>query len=219
MKLARDVERRLERLVDGISAALFGGKLHPLDLADRLVREADLAATAEPAGRTVPNHFALTLHPDDLPDVLDRTALRRELAAALTAAAAERGWRLEGPAAVELTDGATTVPRSPRFAGSFVPGQLPRWGRLVGESGSRTLELRHNREVIGRSVDADLQLASPEVSRRHALVWREEGNVWIEDLGSANGTAVNGLHISEGAVLTDGDLVTLGPIDLSYRTD
>ena len=219
MKLARDVERRLERLVDGISAALFGGKLHPLDLADRLIREADLGAVDGTAGRTVPNHFALTLHGDDLPEDLDRTALRRELAAAVAAAAAERGWRLEGPAKVEFTGGSTVVPRSPRIVATFVPGELPRWGRLVGEGGARTLDLRHNREVIGRSVDADLQVASPEISRRHAVVWREDGSAWVDDLGSANGTAVNGQHVSGPVPLADGDLITLGPLDLSYRAE
>ena len=66
MGLARELEKRLERLVDGVSGAIFRGRVHPVDLGTRIIREADLSMTEGPAGPVVPNEFFLALHPDDL---------------------------------------------------------------------------------------------------------------------------------------------------------
>jgi predicted component of type VI protein secretion system len=71
--------------------------------------------------------------------------------------------------------------------------------------------------TIGRE-GCDVNLMDPEVSRRHATI-REEGggSLAIEDLGSTNGTYVNGARISSVTVLSDGDTVRLGNTVWSIR--
>jgi pSer/pThr/pTyr-binding forkhead associated (FHA) protein len=82
------------------------------------------------------------------------------------------------------------------------------WARLIGHD--QTLELTTNRAILGRSDEADVKVPVPEVSRSHALLWRAGGSAWIRDLGSANGTLVDGRPVNEGGVEVDtGSVVQL----------
>ncbi len=69
-----------------------------------------------------------------------------------------------------------------------------------------------NRCLIGRSAAADVSLPADTVSRRHALLWQEDGETWIYDLGSANGTYVNGLAADEPLAIEPGQRITLGAV-------
>jgi pSer/pThr/pTyr-binding forkhead associated (FHA) protein len=64
--------------------------------------------------------------------------------------------------------------------------------------------------VIGRADDADLTLADAGVSRSHARVSDDAGGASIEDLGSSNGTFVNGERVEGSRALGDGDQIQLG---------
>jgi hypothetical protein len=72
--------------------------------------------------------------------------------------------------------------------------------------------------VLGRAQDCDIQLADPNVSRRHAEVRQEETSYWIVDLGSTNGMEVNGRRLRQ-AKLEDGDRVTLGSTDVVFQRE
>jgi pSer/pThr/pTyr-binding forkhead associated (FHA) protein len=63
--------------------------------------------------------------------------------------------------------------------------------------------------IVGRSVDADVHLSDHCVSRRHCLIDGIEGTLVVRDLGSRNGTFVNGLGITE-ASMAPGDKLTIG---------
>jgi hypothetical protein len=69
---------------------------------------------------------------------------------------------------------------------------------------------------IGRSEDNQLRLLDPGVSRRHVLVMATPGGYTIRDLGSQNGTYVNGSRVDESP-LADGDRITIGEINLVFR--
>jgi pSer/pThr/pTyr-binding forkhead associated (FHA) protein len=64
--------------------------------------------------------------------------------------------------------------------------------------------------VIGRGPDCDLQLFDPALSRRHCRLDWSEGQLFVEDLESRNGTLVNGKKISEPRTLSEGDLLRIG---------
>ena len=72
-----------------------------------------------------------------------------------------------------------------------------------------TFAITQPRLTIGRDPGNDLVLDSPIVSRRHAELTVRDDAVWLRDLGSANGTAVNGQLVSEWA-LNDGDIIRIG---------
>jgi ABC-type multidrug transport system ATPase subunit/pSer/pThr/pTyr-binding forkhead associated (FHA) protein len=70
--------------------------------------------------------------------------------------------------------------------------------------------------VIGRGEEADLILNHPEISPRHCRVIPEAEKWFIEDLGTQNGTAVNGVTISGRTRLSIGDQIRVGPVILAF---
>ena len=70
--------------------------------------------------------------------------------------------------------------------------------------------------TIGRSERNDLALNAMFTSRRHAWVWRQGDRVILEDLGSTNGTYVNGQRLTAAQFLRHNDLITLGDAQIWY---
>ena len=79
-------------------------------------------------------------------------------------------------------------------------------------------EVDKRRLLIGRSKECDIQLADPNVSRRHAELRQEGASYWIVDLDSTNGVEVNGRRLKR-AKLEDGDRLTLGSTELVFRRE
>ncbi len=71
--------------------------------------------------------------------------------------------------------------------------------------------------VVGRAPGADIVIAASYVSGRHARFSRLAENLLVEDLGSTNGTMVNGKLISSATQLEDGDTVSIGDVTLLVR--
>lgn len=86
--------------------------------------------------------------------------------------------------------------------------------RTKGEDGHRFFELDpqpdSGRIVIGRSDDVDLVVDSERLSRQHCALTFEEGEWWVEDLDSANGTRVNADKISDKVKLGERDIIKAG---------
>src|SRR3954471_18045861 len=81
---------------------------------------------------------------------------------------------------------------------------------ISGKYQGGELPLRPNREIIiGRSSDLDMVLVEDMVSRKHAKITTDESVVTIQDLGSTNGTFVNGEKVRK-ADLKDGDRILIG---------
>ncbi|MDR9450443.1 MAG: DUF3662 and FHA domain-containing protein [Acidimicrobiia bacterium] len=215
MKLVRDFERRLEQLVDGMAGKVFRGKLHPVELASRLVREADLGVEESPIGPTAPNIYSLRVNPRGL-DTDVPSDLIRELEEVLESTAADRGWRLGGPVRVSLETAEGVSPGTVDCRVDRSPGRRLPWAFLVDERGSR-LAVVDNRCLIGRAETCDITIGHPGVSRTHALLWRESGEVWVSDLGSANGTEVDGSSSHSPLLLSAGGVLALGPVELTFN--
>ena len=215
MGLARGIERRLEQLVDGIASRLFRGRIHPVELGSRLIREADLAVQDGPTGPVAPNLFTVVLGGDPADDESLGT-VQAELEAVIEETAAERGWRLEGPARVQIQvapgrESAVSV------EAVVAPGERTPWARLLPSDGGSPIPVGYQRSVVGRGSDSDIHVGTAEVSRRHALLWREVGRVWLYDLESANGTFLNGDRIGDTVEVVDGDILTFGSSSFVYR--
>ncbi|HVS19982.1 MAG TPA: sigma 54-interacting transcriptional regulator, partial [Planctomycetota bacterium] len=90
---------------------------------------------------------------------------------------------------------------------------------VVVEDGVRTeLPFRSERVRIGRSIDNDIRLSGHQVSRHHAQIERDGDDVWACDLGSSNGTEVNGQRIDRWR-LEPGDRVRVGRAELSIEVE
>jgi pSer/pThr/pTyr-binding forkhead associated (FHA) protein len=82
----------------------------------------------------------------------------------------------------------------------------------------RSFSLTRDLTVIGRREDCDLRIPLGDVSRKHCRVVRSGDTISIEDLGSSNGTFVNGQRITE-TVLAPGDTVQVGPVVFCVQID
>ncbi|MCD8316532.1 MAG: FHA domain-containing protein [Eggerthellaceae bacterium] len=71
--------------------------------------------------------------------------------------------------------------------------------------------------VVGRSPDADIVIGAGYVSGRHARFQLKGQNLFIEDLGSTNGTYVNGHQLIEPAALRNNDVITIGDVNIRVR--
>jgi hypothetical protein len=79
----------------------------------------------------------------------------------------------------------------------------------------KSRELTAARVVLGRSRECDIRIADVNVSRRHSEVRQEGPEHWVADLGSTNGTIVNGKRVDR-ARLEDGDVITLGSTEIVF---
>ena len=99
------------------------------------------------------------------------------------------------------------------------PERSPGGGVLVIRAGGgragETFELSGDRIAIGRSPDADVFLDDVTVSRNHALLVRRRDGLYLDDLGSLNGSYVN-RHRIESHKLAAGDELQIGKYKLTY---
>jgi hypothetical protein len=83
-----------------------------------------------------------------------------------------------------------------------------------GKSAGRSIAIKRNKLLIGRAEQCDVRPLSEEVSRRHCAITVGPAEVWVEDLGSRNGTFVNGTKITERTKVVDGDIVRVASLEL-----
>jgi hypothetical protein len=209
-------ERSVERMVDGVFSRAFRSQIKPIELGRRLIREMDDHRSVDVRGRTVvPNAFTFYLSERDLAGFADvHDALVRELAEAAVEYAADEGYTLMGPVAVELMDDARTKPGRFTMASRMLEPKAQ--GTLVLPGGERKM-LGDQPFMLGRMPENDLVIADPNVSRRHAEIRAVGPNFVLVDLGSTNGTRINGVAISQ-QTLRDGDAISIGATTMRFET-
>ena len=230
MGVLQRFERRLEGAIEGAFARVFRGSVEPVEVAKALQREAADRKTISATRTLVPNAYVVELGQADHARLKPyEKPLGAELAAMVREDAAEEGWSFVGPVTVtfdeqpDLGAGMFRV-RSEVVEGDVEPPPpLPQPGRprltVLDKAGaSRELAIGSEVLVIGRASDADVRLSDTGVSRRHAELRREGDDHVLVDLGSTNGTSVNGRPI-ERVRLTSGDRIELGDTVLVFERD
>lgn len=214
----RGFEQRLERLVEGTFARVFRSGLRPVELGRRLVREMDANRSIGVSGEAVaPNHFVVELSDADAAQFAEVTeSLRRELADAAREHARDEGYAFLGPVGVDVVVGPKLKTGSFRIAAGLREGHgglAP--GSLVLPDGQRIV-LGEAIVTIGRLGDSTLMLDDRNVSRHHAEIRPQGTGFVLIDLGSTNGTTVNGERVAERQ-LRDGDLIEFGAIVIRFE--
>ncbi len=211
-------ERRLERLFEGVFAKAFRSGLEPVELGRRLVRQMDRDRRVGPSGRRVaPNAFSFRLSPDDHERFASfEEALCDELAEAAREHARAESYSFLGRVQVWMVKDATMS------AGSFdldAEVRAAAGGGPVGTiiaPGGRRVPLEDDSVSIGRHESCQVVLNDPTVSRNHAEVRRDGDGFEVIDLGSRNGTRVNGYAVIRQR-LADGDDLLIGAVPLRFE--
>jgi hypothetical protein len=243
VSLIGQFEERLERAVEGFFGRLFRSGVHPVEIGKRLLRVMEDGKTVALRRTYVPNVYRITTGPSDYERLSQLEGkLVEELEIFVGEAARQRQWALPdsprvsfatdaklGTGEFRITAEAVSLrkEREPEPQRRAAPAAEPARAARKEPSGPPTLvvfdddkeikTLEIERRVrIGRQADNDLVLVDPGVSRHHAEVIKEGRTCTLHDLGSTNGTYVNGGVVTEH-VLRDGDRVTLGSAVVEFR--
>ena len=238
MKALDRFEAACERLVEGSVGRLFRSRVQPAEIGRKLEK----AMAADPViavdGAIVPNDFAVSLHPTDFaPFSGYAPSLGRQLETWLADIAAERGWRHVDRVRVDIgpDDGVrrrevrvmaaiSAVPDAvegvpcpgPMTTGQFGAARLERGLRLrvlTGPQVGHEVLVRPPTASVGRAPDNDIVLLADDISRHHARIDLGRGGARVSDLGSTNGTALNGRGIAS-AEFGPGDRLAFGSVSL-----
>ena len=210
-------ERRLEALVEGVFSRAFRSGLQPVEIGRRLAREMDDRRTVGVHGLIAPNSFLVKLSPSDRErfEAFESTLLR-ELADAARAHARDEGYGFLGQVLVSIETDESLNTGQCGVVGEIKADPDGRVGTLVTSEGRR-IPVADRPIVIGRLSSCDIPLGDPQVSRRHAEVRRDPEGFTVFDLGSTNGTVVNGSPVRERR-LSDGDELRIGSATIRFET-
>lgn len=219
-------EKGVERAVHGVFAKAFKSEVQPVELASALRREADTSAAVVARDRTlVPNAFLINLGSADYERLTAwEDSLVDELAETVTAHARQQRYSFIGPVTVkfeedeELATGVFTV-RGARVKGRVAPATsaTATAGHPVLDVDGRKYQLTGTRTVLGRGTEADVVVDDPGVSRQHAEIRLDGGTAVLRDLGSTNGTFVDGERAGT-ARLVDGSTITMGRTRIRFAS-
>ena len=222
MGLLDKFEQRVDRMVNGAFARAFKSEVQPVELAAALQRELDERAAIVSRGRTVvPNVFTVWLSDEDFNRLaVYAEPLQSELAELAREYAEEQRYSFLGPVSVtlqlddDLDTGLFRVTSEAKAAvTSRNRGSAFTNATLVAAGGEYPLAKGTTR--IGRGADADIRIDDPGVSRHHCDIVIGADAV-IRDLGSTNGTYVDGVQVAE-KVLRDGSVIRVGSTSLTFR--
>jgi hypothetical protein len=212
----RSLERRLERLVERTIGRLFRGGVRPVEIGHRIARAMTDSRSVGVRGQpVVANNFSVALTAVDLDRFADvQDSMVRELCDSARDHARDEGWSFMGPVKVELV--ADTELR----AGSFeVAARMKEAdggaGVLILPTGEQVV-LTEYLVTFGRLPECTVSFDDSNVSRQHAEIRPEGDGFVLADLGSTNGTKVNGARITRHR-LVDGDRITLGATIIEFR--
>jgi hypothetical protein len=224
--ILRDFERRLGGLVEGLFSKAFRSGVQPVEIAKLIMREMEAGRSVGVSEVWAPNHFELSLSPEDATRYEQaEDAIASELRRVIRESAAEHGWGLVGPPEVtflvdeKLKRGDLTCVAA-LVEGEDEGGSAGGHASVVvrGDGGERMVALSSDTVTIGRLADCDVVLKDKGASRKHAQLKQRDGTWTLTDLGSTNGTRLNGQTV-QSHELSDGDTITIGTTVIEFRRD
>lgn len=234
MGLLDKVERGIEKAVRGVFSTGARGQVEPVEIASRLRREVDHKSLTVAAGRTlVPNNFDIQLSDEDFRRAQEwGTPLAEELCDVVINHVRSQGYTLQGSVRIsfrrdaELRPGdfeivssneKSAAPSQPRSNVPAAPSRRPIRLQPVLDIDGQRYSLNAASIVLGRSSEADILIDDTGVSRRHLEIRTANGVSTAVDMGSTNGSYVNGHKVSGSTELTDGSTITMGRTKIIFR--
>ena len=212
-------EDGLGRMVEGVFSRAFKSNVRPIEIGRRLIKEIDSNRTVDMKGRrVVPNQFVVRLAADDQAALADiESALITELAEAVKEYCADENYHLRGPVVVTIEIDQSVNTGRIEVDSSVVKAGASEVVAKVTLPDDRKITLGRDTLIIGRLAECDIAFDDSNVSRRHAEIKAVAGGFAVNDLGSTNGTKVNGVTITFERALRDGDIISVGSHSIRYE--
>lgn len=216
MGLLDSFEKGLERAVNSAFAKTFRSGIQPVEIASALRSELDKKAAVVARDRILaPNTFTVRLAPADDDRMLTLgAALGEELDALVQKHAKAQGYTFAGPVTIALVRDEQLSTGTLRVESATAQGTVA-WRGVVDIDGRRH-PLAGSRTVIGRGSDADITISDAGTSRKHVEILWDGERAMVRDLGSTNGTLLDGRKVTEAALAPD-STVTIGRTNIVFR--
>lgn len=209
-------ERGLERAVNGAFARTFKSGVQPVEIAAGLKRELDIHSVVVDRDRVLTaNQFTVRVSAADA-ERLDNygDTLTDELESLAQTYANEQGYQFLGPVSVVVTaDDAVTTGVLEIDAAK--PSHQTAWGAALEIDGKR-YPLQRGRTVVGRGSGSDIRVTDTAASRQHLEILWDGRSGLARDLGSTNGTKVDGQRFQELG-LQQGTTMTIGQTAIRFK--
>lgn len=216
MGLLDSFEKGLERAVNSAFAKTFRSGIQPVEIASALRREIDTKAAVVSRDRIIaPSSFVVHLSDDDTSAMRGLgNALTDELHTLLSSHARAQGYSFPAPLTIAIESDEKVATGTVRIVSGAADEHVS-WQAVVDVDGTRRT-IGKARTIIGRGSDADITISDAGSSRKHAEILWDGERAMLRDLGSTNGTKVDGRKTSEAPLPSD-TVITIGRTDLIFR--
>lgn len=216
MGLLDSFEKGLERVVSGAFAKTFKSGLQPVEITAALRRELDTKAAVVSRERIlVPNKFTVHLAPGDHarmtgigPTLID------ELTQLVQTHATAQHYQFAGGISIRLVEDPTLSDGIVQVESSSVKGDVS-WNPVLEIDGKR-YPITKSHTIIGRGAEADITVDDSGISRKHVEVLWDGKRAQVNDLGSTNGSSLNGVPVTK-AVLPADSVISIGRTRIVFR--
>lgn len=211
-----NIERGLERAVNGAFARTFRSGVQPVEIASALKRQLDIGAVVVDRDRVLaPNDFVVRMSSQDAQRMTALgTNLIDELVQVIHKHAKRQQYQLLGGVRVTIQADDSITPGVVQVDASSVQGSV-NWTPVLDIAGQRH-SLKQGKTVIGRGSDADITIADTGTSRKHVEIsWNGSEGV-ARDLGSTNGSKINGQRFREAKLQPDTEIL-IGQTRIIFR--
>lgn len=216
MGLLDSFEKGLERAVNGAFAKTFKSGLQPVEITAALRRELDTKAVVVSRDRILaPNQFTVRLNTADYERMTGiGPALISELVDLVQRHARTQRYSFAGGISVALADDPRLAQGMIEIVSSNVQGAV-NWTPVLEVNGT-VHPITHSRTVIGRGSDATITVDDTGISRKHVEVLWDGTRAQVADLGSTNGTLLNGQPVSRAPLPPD-SVIDIGRTRIVFR--
>jgi hypothetical protein len=209
-------EKGLERVVNGAFAKTFKSGLQPIEITAALRRELDTKAAVVARDRIlVPNKFVVNLSPRDHermsgigPTLID------ELVQLVQTHATAQHYQFAGGISIRLSEDASLGEGVVRIDSTNVKGEVT-WTPILDINGKR-YPITRGHTVIGRGAEADITVNDTGISRRHVEILWDGKRAQVNDLGSTNGSQLDGVPVTKAALPPD-SVISIGRTRIVFR--
>jgi hypothetical protein len=209
-------EKGLERVVNGAFSKTFKSELQPVEIFAAIRSEMDAKASIVSRDRILaPNVFTVRLASPDFRrmQAIGETLIE-ELNDLATRHARKQRFQFGGGLSIKLVEDATLPIGQVQASSSTVQLDVE-WLPMLEENGRRHL-LTKSRTTVGRDAAADIQIDDSGLSRTHFEIIWDGTQAGVRDLGSTNGTQVNGRRVQQQAITADA-VIHAGRTDFAFR--
>jgi hypothetical protein len=209
-------EKGLERVVNGAFAKAFKSGLQPLEVTAALRRELDTKAAVVARDRIlVPNRFVVRLAPGDYAALTKiGPSLTDEFTEGVQRHATAQRYAFAGGISIKLQEDAAITEGTVRIDSQNVKGEVA-WNPVLDIGGKR-YPLTKSRTVIGRGSEADITVDDTGTSRKHVEILWDGTRGQVNDLGSTNGSKLNGQPVTKAPLPAD-SVIEIGRTRIVFR--